>query len=62
MKDKTNNETKETEEKETMTIPFSLQDIEDLQNGEEFDWCFETNKGRSINIHIRQENEEDWEN
>lgn len=39
-----------------ITIPFSEQDIQELQNGEEFHWTFD-----GIDVHIRQENESDMD-
>jgi len=45
-----------------IVVPMSEQDLEDLQNGEEFNWTFPTESGEEIDILIRPENEEDNEN
>jgi len=45
---------------QSITIPMSENDLWDLQSGEEFDWTFETESGESIDVHIRQETEEDF--
>lgn len=42
-----------------LVIPFSDEDIWELQNGEEFDWTFTTNEGEDIDILIRKEVDED---
>ena len=42
-----------------LVIPVSEQDIYDLQNGEEFDWTFTTDRGEDIDILIRLEVESD---
>ena len=44
-----------------ITIPMSEQDLWDLQNGEEFNWTFTTDKGEDIDILIRAEEEGDNE-
>lgn len=40
--------------KKKIIIPFSEQDIQDLQSGETFDWTFD-----GVDVHIRQEVESD---
>lgn len=35
-----------------LRINFSEEDLQDLQNGEKFDWTFTTNKGEEIDIHL----------
>lgn len=44
-----------------MTIPFSENDLHDLQNGEEFNWSFLTDTGVEIDILLRVETDEDNE-
>ena len=44
-----------------LVIPFTESDLQDLQAGETFDWTFTTDKGESIDIHLRLENDEDIE-
>lgn len=46
---------------ENLVIQMSQSDLEDLLNGEEFNWSFTTNKGRSIDVLIRPENDYDNE-
>jgi hypothetical protein len=43
---------------EKIVIPLSESDIGELQRDEEFHWTFPTNKGRSIDVHLRKEDEE----
>lgn len=43
---------------EKIEISFSQSDLEDLINGEKFDWTFETNTGRSIDVHLINEDYE----
>lgn len=42
-------------------IPFSDEDLDQINAEETFDWTFETDKGQSIDVHLRKENEDDWE-
>ena len=42
-----------------LVIAFSQQGLEDLQAGETFDRTFETDKGESIDIHLRPETDEE---
>jgi len=35
-----------------LRINFSEEDLQDLQNGETFDWTFTTDKGEDIDIHL----------
>ena len=44
-----------------LKIPFTENDIEELMNGEEFHWTFETEKGESIDVHIFKEEFSDEE-
>lgn len=44
--------------KQKLTIPFTQADCEELASGEEFNWCFETNKGENIEIYIIHEEQE----
>ena len=39
-----------------IVIPFSYEDLEELQNGKTFDWCFD-----NVDVHLRLEKEEDLE-
>lgn len=38
--------------KQKLRINFSEEDLQDLQNGETFDWTFTTDKGEEIDIHL----------
>jgi hypothetical protein len=40
-------------------IPMSETDIEELREGTDFHWTFTTDKGESIDVHIRPETEDD---
>lgn len=40
-------------------VPMSENDIQELQSGEEFDWTFPTENGEEIDVHVRQETDED---
>jgi hypothetical protein len=44
-----------------LVIPLSQNDIEELMNGETFDWTFKTSLGMKIDVHLRPETEEDIE-
>jgi len=35
-----------------LRINFSEEDLQELQNGETFDWTFTTDKGEDIDIHL----------
>lgn len=48
-------------EKQKLIIPLSENDRHDLLSGETFDWTFDTDKGESIDIHLRPETDEDIE-
>lgn len=43
-------------ENQKITIPFSDNDLDDLRNGNTFDWTFD-----GIDVHLRLETEEDLE-
>lgn len=45
----------------SIVIPMTEQDLDDIRNGEEFHWTFETDDGLSIDTIIRLENEKDNE-
>lgn len=45
--------------KQRIVIPLSELDIEELQNGEEFNWTFTTDRGEDIDVFIRPEIESD---
>lgn len=47
--------------KQTLTIPFTENDIQELQSGEEFNWSFETDKGEEIEIYIIHEVDEEYD-
>lgn len=53
---------RENKKNQKLVIPFTENDIQELGSGEEFNWTFETDKGESIDIHIKQETDEDIEN
>lgn len=36
-------------------IPLTENDIEELMNDQEFHWTFTTNKGESIDVHLKKE-------
>ena len=38
-----------------INIPFSEEDLQDLQQGKEFNWTFETEKGELIDVHLYNE-------
>ncbi len=40
---------------QSITIPMSESDCQDIMNGTNFDWVFETEKGVPINVHIKLE-------
>jgi hypothetical protein len=52
---------KEGEANQHIEVPVSESDLQDLQNGEEFNWTFTTDKGLSIDILLRPEVDEDNE-
>lgn len=52
---------RENKENQKLVIPFTENDIQELGSGEEFDWTFETDRGESIDIHIKQEEYEEDE-
>lgn len=51
----------QTRDNQKLVIPFTENDIEELRSGEEFEWTFETDRGESIDIHIKQEEYEEEE-
>ena len=40
---------------QSITIPMSENDLQELMNGEEFNWTFPTESGEEIDILIRPE-------
>jgi len=42
-----------------ITVPLSEEDLQDLLNGEEFDWSFPTEKGEWIDVHVIPSEESD---
>ena len=47
---------------QSIVVPFTGNDIDELQNGEEFDWTFPSQMGYDINIHLlKEEYEEDFD-
>jgi hypothetical protein len=46
----------EKELNKKITVPLSESDLQDLQNGETFDWTFD-----GVDVHIKPEGEEDFE-
>ena len=52
---------KERKGNQGITVPVSEEDIQELQNGEEFTWTFRTDFGENIDVLLRQELEEDLE-
>lgn len=40
--------------KPKINIHLSEEDLQDLQNGETFDWTFTTDTGQSIDVHLYQ--------
>ena len=52
---------KERKGNQGITVPVSEEDIQELQNGEEFTWVLRTNLGENIDVLLRQELEEDLE-
>lgn len=36
-------------------VPVSEEDLSDLQNGEEFNWTFESNKGINVDVILKSE-------
>ncbi len=42
-----------------LNIYFSEEDLQELLNGEEFNWTFTTDKGEDINIHLYKGEEEE---
>lgn len=49
-----------TKQNQKITIPLSDLDLEELQAGKSFNWTFETDKGENIDVHIRLDNESDY--
>ena len=45
--------------KQSITLTLSMADIEDLTNGEVFNWSIESDTGETIVVIIRQETESD---
>ena len=46
----------------SITVPISESDLQDLQNGEEFDWNFSDHNGKGlVNVKVRPEVDEDKE-
>jgi RecJ-like exonuclease len=58
---KYHDECDEFKRNQTLVIPVSESDIQDLQNGEEFHWTFTTDGGEEIDVHLRPEIESDIE-
>jgi len=48
-------------EHQQLELPFSQSDLEDLINGEEHNWAFETDRGEIIDIRLYNEDYEDNE-
>lgn len=44
-----------------MVIYFSEQDLQDLINGEQFQWTFPTDRGEDIDVLLRGETQDDLE-
>lgn len=53
------NKNKNTTKNQKLKIHFSEEDLQELQNGETFDWTFRTDKGEDIDIHLYQGEDEE---
>lgn len=40
------------ETKQSIVIPFTINDCEELREGGHFDWCFSTDQGEEIDLEI----------
>ena len=47
------------DEKQKITVPMTESDLQDVLNGDTFDWTFEDQNGKLIDVHVRPQTEED---
>lgn len=47
--------------KQAITIPLSENDIQELGSGEEYHWTFPTQCGQDIDVYLKPEEEEDYD-
>lgn len=45
----------------SITVPLSEENLQDLQNGEDFDWTFVSQTGELVDVKVRPEVDEDNE-